>query len=73
MGATYAEGQRVEILRRDFTVGPGVPVPQVWKSGTVDRIDPDGKLVDVVVLLDDGTRTAERVGPRGGNRNIRSA
>jgi hypothetical protein len=68
----FAPGTRVEVFKRDFSVGPNVPVPQVWMPAVVTSTEPmNEKLIYVFVTFEDGHKSAEIVGPRGGNKNIR--
>lgn len=67
----YTAGQRVEVFVTDFEV-PGFP--EVWKSGTVDRVEVmgSGRHWNVFVMRDDGKWSPQIVGPRGGNKRIRA-
>ena len=68
----YTTGQQVEVFRQDFKV-PGFP--HVWHSATVEAVTNDGDhgLFDVTLRLADGTANVQRVGKRGGNKNLRAA
>jgi hypothetical protein len=69
-GGGYTEGQRVERLAPDFSK-PGHP--EVWQSGVIHKIEPDGHgHFNVTVLHDDGVMNVQTVGARGGN-NLRKA
>jgi hypothetical protein len=60
-------GQAVEVLRTDFTpAGYAAGLPQVWRRGVVEGVrDVDAKVASVSIRLEDGSVTAECVGPRG--------
>lgn len=66
----YMVGQQVEVLRIDFEI-PGFP--KVWQSGVVESVKPTSQkgVVDVHVALTAGGWSPQRVGPRGGNDQIR--
>jgi hypothetical protein len=68
-------GQSVEVARFDFTpAGFAAGIPQVWMRGVVEQVrDLDEKVASVTVRLEDGSITAECVGPRGGGKKLRVA
>lgn len=65
----YQVGQRIEHQRTNFRK-PGMP--REWHAGNVEHVEPVGNgLHDVRIRHNDGSITVERVGKRGGNRNLR--
>ena len=66
----YTAGQSVEVFTSDFSQRH---YPRVWIATTVSDVQArDGGMWDVTVVVN-GARRVERVGKRGGNRNLRAA
>lgn len=77
--ARYFVGQAVEVFTVDFRIAG---FPKVWIAGTVFEVLPcgkDGKMLDLGITLPNTTAGGgtvsqrERVGVRGGNKNLRAA
>lgn len=74
--AKFTPGTEVEVWRIDITKGPAVEAQHAWMRGVVDRVEVgvggNEKLVTVFVNIGDHGKSAQIVGPRGGNKNIRT-